>query len=129
MIWCEFVLKEVNMSEERRSNLRVNVYFDGTYKKKPGLGQENFFRAKNISQGGICFFSEEKLNPTESLELNIFIIEGLLPITAEGKVVWAREVPAGAKKKYEIGVQFLKINEENKIRIEEFVTFMHKMGK
>ncbi len=78
---------------------------------------------KNISGGGVCIITPEKLEPNERLLLEIDLPTGEI-IRSRAKVVWTSkfEFKGGRLETgYETGVEFLDISEHDRELVEKFV--------
>ena len=56
---------------------------------------------KNVSQGGLCFMSDESITVGSGIEINISLSQP--PFEASGTVAWCNPTDEG---RYEIGVEF-----------------------
>ena len=99
---------------------------------------------KNISEGGVCFSSFSSYQPGTKLNLKMEIkgwknykknfsmfFDGTAnaPLSVIAEVVWCTTVPAGSKyegSKYEIGVKFLDIYEDD---YHAFLKYLEKQTK
>lgn len=75
--------------------------------------------AKNLSEGGVSFKSNEFISLACRLVVEISIPSIPKPIKAISKVAWIRKLPAGDQ--YELGNQFLDMAKEDKQHIINFV--------
>ncbi len=76
---------------------------------------------KNISSLGIRFESGKKLNEGSTLELKIELPKALNPVHAQGKLVWVKKTSLEDGSPYDIGMEFLKIEEDNKNTFLKFL--------
>jgi len=76
---------------------------------------------KNISSLGIRFESQKKLKEGSQLELKITLPKAPNPVHAEGKLVWVRKQTIADSSPYEVGMEFLKIEEDNKNTFLKFL--------
>ena len=109
---------------EKRQFVRLNVLTDVTYAKVASPQDEGLSISKNISMGGICLIVYEKLNVGDVVLLNIVLPDNLASIPSHGRVVWIREFIIGDPvkgKRYDSGIEFLDISEENRNRINKYV--------
>jgi c-di-GMP-binding flagellar brake protein YcgR len=74
---------------------------------------------RNISEGGVCFKSDEFISLACRLIVEIMLPTSSKPIKAISKVAWIRKLPSSDQ--YEMGNQFLEITKEDKERIMGFV--------
>jgi c-di-GMP-binding flagellar brake protein YcgR len=114
--------------EERRRYVRLNALVDVAYNKHPhSQEEESLLRlSKNISKGGICLIVYDELKKDDLLDLKIFLPDTRTPVEALGQVVWASEFIIGDKigKRYDVGIEFVKISDKDKDRIDQYV-FSH----
>lgn len=111
--------------DERRKFVRLNFDVDVAWKKIPPLDSSNPHRnsAKNISEGGICLITNEPVAVGDTLDL-VIKLPAQNVINAQGKVVWASEfevIGATREKKYDAGVEFIQIRENEQEEIKKFV--------
>lgn len=115
------------MPEEKRRFVRLSASVDVNYTKKEAVLEEKSLRTKDISAGGICIISFEPLQESGLLDLKISIPEEASPINAVGRVVWVKEFIIGdisKGKRYDVGVEFIKISGEDRNKINKYV-FSH----
>ena len=75
---------------EKRTSTRIDINLPATFKVQPSKSI-NFASIQNISVGGICFFSIEKLKEGQKLSLKIELPpdeEIVLPV----EIRWVKEV-------------------------------------
>jgi c-di-GMP-binding flagellar brake protein YcgR len=78
---------------------------------------------KNIGGGGVCLITAEKLETGKRLLLEIELPTKEI-IRSRGRVAWTHKFEFGGGKLdagYEVGVEFLDINEHDQKLIEKFV--------
>jgi c-di-GMP-binding flagellar brake protein YcgR len=87
---------------------------------------------KNISVGGICLIAYERLEVGDKLRLEIEL-PTKKTVSAKGRVVWINEfevIGRGLEKRYDVGVEFIDIRDEDREEINKFVfTFLHVKSK
>ncbi|MFP4477612.1 MAG: PilZ domain-containing protein [Desulfatibacillaceae bacterium] len=129
-------MSEIMTESERRKYPRIsgNISIQITDTFNPETGDyaaadektEDGTPSKDISAGGMCFFSASRLEPRTRLNLKIKI-EGWaastsrrmslpidvskVPLMAMGEVVWCRAADGGDG--YEVGVKFIDIFEDD----------------
>jgi len=116
------------MIEEKRKFLRLNILADVIYTKTALRDKEKLSLAKNISQGGICIICYERLQKSDILDLKIYLPEDRSPINALGRVAWIKEFIIGDEstgKRYDVGIEFIKINNQDRDKINKYVV-IHK---
>jgi len=113
---------------ERRKYPRLNVDVDVEYAILTTLSPEDkdsqsTTQTKNISAGGICIIVYEDLPVGSLLHLKIFLPDSFEAIEAKGKIVWKSEMfmSSDLRSRYEVGVEFVEINEEDRDRIYKYV--------
>lgn len=106
--------------EERRKFARYAVPIKFAYV----LEEENIINngtTKNISSLGIRFESEKRLKEGANLDLKLDIPKAPNPVHAQGKLVWVKKTTLEDDSPYDVGMEFLKIEEDNK---NTFLKFM-----
>lgn len=69
---------------------------------------------KNISPIGLRFESGEPVGEGSLLELTLAVPEANNPVHMQGKVVWYKRTSSKDNHTYDVGCEFLKIEEDNK---------------
>jgi len=113
----------ISLMRERRGFVRLDINVKVRWERVRQKGEEKSEFTKNISGGGICLITEEKLNEGERLYLEIELPSGKL-IYARGKVVWVNEyeiIGVEIKKKYDVGIEFIEIKEEDRQEIGKYI--------
>ncbi|MEA3489329.1 MAG: PilZ domain-containing protein [Candidatus Omnitrophota bacterium] len=79
---------------------------------------------ENIGAGGICVVLEKGFGLFEVVSLEIFIEDEANPILCEGTIVWVvkrHPVSHAEMTRYDTGIEFQNINQEDKDRISKLV--------
>ncbi len=113
--------------EERRKFVRLNTNVDVKWAKitpdKEGATGD-LSKTKNISGGGICLTVYGKnVDIGDILDMEIDL-PTKKTIKVRGRVAWVGEfeiVGGRHEKNYDLGVEFLEIDEEDRIEINQFV--------
>jgi len=110
---------------EKRKFPRLSIQTEVVYNKDAVAKKEKKSFTKDISQGGICLIVYEKVEVSDILELQILLPDGIKPICATGKVAWVKkfliEGPYGGGDRYDVGIEFIKINNKEKTELEKFL--------
>lgn len=80
--------------------------------------------SKNISVGGICLMTPDRLDCDNLLELKFFLPDSGEPVRATGRVVWTKKFEAGIlgpAEAYDSGIEFISIAPEERERIKQYV--------
>jgi c-di-GMP-binding flagellar brake protein YcgR len=115
----------VDMAEKRKF-MRLDINVAVGWSKVAGSSQDaadSRDMTKNISGGGICLIVNEKVGPGDRISLNIELPTSKI-IRAEGRVVWTKDfsiVGRENEKKYDAGIEFTNISEEDREEIKKFV--------
>jgi c-di-GMP-binding flagellar brake protein YcgR len=106
--------------EEKRKHKRVDSTFPVQYRnlRKAGVMPAGSM-TRNLSEGGVCFKSNEFVSLACRLVVEISLPNMMKPVKAISKVAWIRKVPSTDQ--YELGNQFLEITKEDKANIMNFV--------
>jgi len=108
---------------ERRKFPRVNTAFDVECSVE-GVGHsEKRSLAKNIGMGGIYLITYKKLEIDSILSLKIHLPDGKEPFRTKGRLVWEREFTSqDSIVRYDVGIEFLKIEERNSQRLSLYIS-------
>ena len=79
----------------------VTVTFEGATPTRYGL-------ISNISEGGACVFSDAVLEVGQRATLSLSFARGLLPVPAEGRVIWIGPESSHPGRRY--GLQWARID-------------------
>ncbi len=100
-------------AEERRKFIRLEVPVDLKYIATGDAVRKEAI-TKDLSCEGLRFTSEKELGEGSSLELNLDIPDAPNPVHISGKVVWAKRLSLEDGSPFEVGIEFTKIEEDNK---------------
>jgi Tfp pilus assembly protein PilZ len=94
--------------------------------KRKGQTERLSTHTENIGIGGVCVILEQKLARFEEVELSLFLKDKSSPIHCAARIVWVveKEAPAGSPKvkaQFDTGVEFVKLSEEERLKIEKVV--------
>lgn len=106
--------------EEKRRHKRLDSSFPVQYRnlRKAGVTPVGSM-TRNLSEGGVCFNSNEFVSLACRLVVEISLPNVTKPVKAISKIAWIRKLPATDQ--YELGNQFLEITKEDKANIMNFV--------
>ena len=95
---------------EKRKHTRLGVYHLVKYRLVSELDKGEFLTSiKDISDGGLCLRTNEKLPISSMIQLYINFPSFPKPVSSLAKVVWVNQV--GKMNKYDTGIQFSDIEE------------------
>jgi len=111
--------------EERRQFVRLGIDVDVSWEKSTvdkSVDSVSGAKTKNISAGGVCLIVDDPISVGDQLKIK-FQLPNQLVIEAVGVVLWASEfgIGEGQGKKYDTGIQFLEISENDVAQINKFV--------
>jgi len=112
------------IKKERRQFPRMTVELIVRYKILSAQERSDA-KTKNISGGGVCLVSREKMQAGTFVALEIKFPKSKGPILAGGRVVWSCESslglsPAGHRR-FDNGVEFVQIEDVDRQRIAEHI--------
>ena len=99
--------------EEKRKFIRLEVPVELKYIVKGDTAIRDV-ATKDISCEGLRFVSEGELKEGSLLELSITIPNAANPVHVNGKVAWMKRVSTEDASPYEVGIEFMQIEEDNK---------------
>jgi Tfp pilus assembly pilus retraction ATPase PilT len=104
---------------DTRVNLHFTIFDSEESLVKAGFKPEQFSVTKNISAGGLLFFSNDPLPVSAIIELNMDLPDGEGSIGCLARVVRVEE--AGQEHLYNVGVCFLDITGAERARLNKFI--------
>lgn|SRR3989338_3186698 len=109
--------------EERRKFIRLNISVDVDYYVISNEQDKHPTHSVNISTGGICIIAHEKLDVGTLLKLVITIPEIPPTVHATGRVAWVKSftIATEEKTKYDVGIEFTEISEEDRKKVKRYV--------
>ena len=111
--WQKWEGEMVKKGQERRKYLRVEAPLSIRVINKDNSVYQT--TAKDISPLGLRFEAGKyNIEMNDELELKIEIPKILSPVHAKAKVVWKRKISTENSSPYDIGCEFVKIEEDNK---------------
>ena len=102
-----------NRVEEKRRYLRVNIPLEIEY-ILPNSDRRCTATTKDISALGVRFSTKEKLSEDANLEVTLKLPNAQNPVHLIGRVAWSKKFSSENEGPYDIGIEFLKIDEDNK---------------
>ena len=129
---CYAKLRNMNKirQEERRKFLRLRAYHLAKYKLLVAREAHLHFTLasiKDLSGGGICLRTKEKVPVPSMIELQIKFPSLDTPIYTVAKVLWVKQIKR--HKIYEIGTQFVEIEESMRRIIDSQAKFVEERVK
>ena len=108
------------VSEERRRYIRLEAPIDIRYVVE---GKDRVLRTvtKNISALGTRLSIPEEVGAKTSLEITMDLPNTPNPVHIKGQVVWVKRLSLKDGSSYDIGIEFTKIEEDNKNTFLKFL--------
>ena len=86
---------------------------------------------ENVSIGGTCVIIKKSCELFISLAVEIDLMDGGEPIRCRGKVVWSvrrKAVEANKPSFYDLGLEFVDIRPEDRVRLEKVIEHLVRDG-
>ncbi len=114
------VQKNAYYGVDRRKYLRINACV--TYSIVEDDIKETSSSSKNISAGGIAFFTRDNLDTNIILSIAVRLPD-MSNLNAKVRVVWREPVKVSWDSDicYEVGVEFIRIDETDRQKISKYV--------
>jgi uncharacterized protein (TIGR02266 family) len=104
------------LQDERRENERVEI------KVRVEFDEEHWGLTENLSMGGAFVLTTDPMDLGDEFLLKLHIPDGREPFEGECKVVWTNKYGKESNDlRRGMGIKFLNLKEENRIRIEDFI--------
>lgn len=115
---------------EKRRFIRFEIALKVAYIVRKEQKIEKFGTTRDISVQGIQLLTSDKIKPGDKLDLKIFLPEALNPAHIRGIAIWSKEQDAAKSHSYSAGIDFEKIEEDNKNTFLNFLCgLMYIRGK
>ena len=113
---------------ERRKYVRLDLETEINFQIKPekessGQADAKSFSAitKNLSAEGICFTSQQRLEPGNILKLEVFLPAQSQPLRLEGRVAWIQPFKQEDRQMFNVGVKLFTIDRADENRFLGFI--------
>ncbi len=117
-------------NDNKREFIRLKAYHLVKYRpltEKVAGTEEVLASIKDIGAGGVCLKVEEYLPAATLLELEINFPQIKTSVSALAKIVWIKQIKR--TKRYEIGAQFVEIQDGMKEFIDQKVKNVHLLAR
>ncbi len=112
--------------KEKRILIRFNISLKVSYIVNREPRMEKIGTSRDVSAHGIQLLTNDRLVIGDKLDMRISVPEALNPAHIKGTVVWSRESDSPKAYAYSAGVDFDKIEEDNKNTFLKFLcNLMH----
>ena len=103
---------EASLDRRRYPRIKAHIIY-----RPAGLALFHHWRsAVDVSAGGMRAVSDEKIRVGRRLEMEL-LLGGGSTIRCWARVVWLDELPAGSPSRYEVGMQFIDVEDANRARL------------
>lgn len=106
---------------EKRRFIRFDIALKVNYILQHDTKTEKTGITKDVCAGGIQLLTSDALETGSKVELKIFIPEALNPVHLKGAVTWTKEISPGKGPSHSAGIEFGKIEEDNKNTFLKFL--------
>lgn len=112
------------MSDKRRSSKRHRVreceltYREGGLSGMLNLKGSNSFPVSDVSQSGCCFVADHEFERGTRIKVSLDIPAFVKPLKVDSEVMWCQKMK-GYDHYYRVGVQFVKMNREDRSRLNK----------
>ena len=116
---------------EKRRFIRFDIALKVAYIVQRNPKAEKLGTTKDISAAGMQLLTGDKLELGDKVDLKIFVPDALNPAHLKGIVVWTKDLEPAGRHSYGIGIDFGKIEEDNKNTFLKFLCDLmyEKIGK
>jgi c-di-GMP-binding flagellar brake protein YcgR len=116
---------------EKRRFIRFYIALKVAYIVQRDPKAEKLGTTKDVSAAGMQLLTSDKLEPGDKVDLKIFVPDALNPAHLKGIVIWSRDMEPARTHTYSTGIDFGKIEEDNKNTFLKFLCDLmyEKIGK
>ncbi|MBN3040166.1 MAG: PilZ domain-containing protein [Candidatus Omnitrophica bacterium] len=111
--------------EEKRKEPRIKDRVIVHYEIGEGRKIEQEVASRDISMTGIQISIERNLKDDFSrwkkLELQLCVLEDVIPFILKGEVAWIKEDPEDIMGRYLVGIEFISVDEFQKERLKKYI--------
>lgn len=117
-----FMSSEQRYSDERRvSGLRFKFYEE----KTATLLYHEKYSVKKISYGGMLIESHRRIEPEQMHTMELLLPGDSHPIEFRGRIVSCKEIPGTEEERFEIGIEFLEMDDYERDRLVKFISELY----
>ena len=113
---------------EKRKYIRFDIALKVAYVVQRDPKIEKFSITSDVSAQGMQLLTSDKLELGDKIDLKIFVPDALNPAHIKGVIVWSREFGAAGNHPYIAGIDFEKIEEDNKNTFLRFLCSLMYTG-
>ena len=107
--------------EERRKFVRIDWPVVVQYRTIEEPHTKDQSVGRDVSEGGVSFIVYERLPKETTLDIQLRTPFDSLPIFAKAKVSWVKNVGERHEKTFEVGVEFIEVDEKDKKRLKSYI--------
>ena len=114
--------------QEKRKFLRLNVYHLVKYRlTSQREWQTAIASIRDISAGGVCLRTEEKIAKDSILQININFPKLSSPLSCLAKVVWVKKISKANR--FETGLEFFEIEDLLRQEITQRIDYVRRRSE
>ena len=106
---------------EKRRFIRFDIALKVAYIVQRDPKTEKLGTTKDVSAAGMQLLTGDKLELGDKVDLKIFVPDALNPAHLKGIVVWVKDLEPARTHSYSTGIDFGKIEEDNKNTFLKFL--------
>jgi len=106
---------------EKRRFIRFDIALKVAYIVQKEPKTEKIGTTRDVSAAGMQLLTSDKLESGDRVEFKIFVPEALNPAHLKGMVIWSKESEPSRGHSYSAGIDFDKIEEDNKNTFLKFL--------
>ena len=106
---------------EKRRFIRFDIALKVAYIVQRDPKTEKLGTTKDVSAAGMQLLTGDKLELGDKVDLKIFVPDALNPAHLKGIVVWVKDLEHARTHSYSTGIDFGKIEEDNKNTFLKFL--------
>lgn len=109
--------------EKRLSGLRFKI----ATPEMVVINYQETFSVKRISLGGLLLESLEELHIGKQFPMELYFPDEVRPIKFEGRVASCLPLIDKRGKRFDIGVEFLKMSDDDRLRVKDFIRLLNEI--
>jgi Tfp pilus assembly protein PilZ len=118
----EFIAKRMDRRDRRLKGIRFRILSGD----RAVLNSLEFYAVKVISLGGILIETKKEFPAGSAFSMELLLPDDEKPLFFEGRIAHCNAVSRGDVLRYDVGIEFIKMKDEDKARLGGFTAFIGK---
>jgi c-di-GMP-binding flagellar brake protein YcgR len=118
----EFIAKRMDVKDRRLKGIRFRILSDD----RAVLSGLEFYAVKVLSLGGMLIETKREFPAGSSFSMELLLPDDDMPLFFGGRIAHCNAAPRGNVLRYEVGIEFIEMKEQDKARLRGFTALIGK---